>query len=436
MHVSVFRGMFFAIALAGPPAMAADVIEVPTTHSLEEALSPENAGRRILIHAGDYTASHALVVPDGAEVVGEGAMLTDSDGLPSGFAPSARTRILAGVGVQGDLLSLGDGSVIRGLAIEDLAGRTGGNVVVVTSRWPGDSISATIEDCEITNPNGPGISPDGPTGRSVLVITRNRNLAAEPPPDEDSHLTLRMTGSIIHSPAHGSGVFAMNFAARSEVRVFAARNVIGGGLDSNGGVSRPDVVYGSQTIIESRGNLYRSDAQPPLQPQFIGWLITGGSGPPFPAPVPETHDNHFRILSVDDRIEGFVIGVIARGGVRSFPAPTAGPTNRCTLDLQMVGTRIDSLHADLWVWGAEAPDDSTPTGDDNGVRALLRGVTGSNASGNFYVEDLAFTDPTPDAAKGSGTYVLFHGSPAAFDATNDDITPPPPDPLFTRLSSD
>src|SRR5262249_58087641 len=106
---------------------------------LEAALTPANAGKQILVRAGTYDIANALTVPDRATLVGEGEMLYDESGLPSGMAASGRTVLRATADLAGDILTLGDGSSLRGLVIEDAAGRATGNPVVVVSRAAGDA---------------------------------------------------------------------------------------------------------------------------------------------------------------------------------------------------------------------------------------------------------------------------------------------------------
>jgi hypothetical protein len=91
-------------------------IVVTTAAELQAALSPANAGARILVQAGVYDVSQALTVPDGAALVGEGVMIFDQSGLPTGFDPIGRTLVRATAGLVGDILTLGDGAAIEGLS--------------------------------------------------------------------------------------------------------------------------------------------------------------------------------------------------------------------------------------------------------------------------------------------------------------------------------
>ena len=208
-------------------------IVVTTAAELQSALSPANAGARILVRAGLYDVSQTLTVPDRATLVGEGVMSFDESGLPTGFQPSGATLLRATSALAGDVLTLGDGATIRGLVIEDVVGRlVGGHAVAVLSRAAGDFISARIEECEIVNPNLPGA-----TGRGLTVQTRNPDLE---PPHEGAVLWVQMTRSIVRSPRGGFGVFAINFASHAEIRLNLESNVVGGGLNASGGVGRPD----------------------------------------------------------------------------------------------------------------------------------------------------------------------------------------------------
>src|SRR5262249_32262803 len=157
--------------------------------------------RHIVVRAGEYALGQALTVPDRAKLVGEGVMTFDASGLPAGFEASGRTHLQATTALAGDLLTLGDGATLRGLAIEDVEGRAvAGNPVAVVSRSAGDYVSARVEECEIINPNPAGVAPQGPTGRGLVVVTRNPNLGFDPPPHEGAVLSVEMTDSIVRSP--------------------------------------------------------------------------------------------------------------------------------------------------------------------------------------------------------------------------------------------
>jgi hypothetical protein len=152
---------------SGPPP-----IDVRDEAGLISALNPVNAGRRILVRPGTYRVGVPLTVPDRATLRGAGVMLFDQ-GLPDRFDPHVRTTtITAGSDFKGNLVTLGNQSLLRSLILEganqvglDAEGR-GGNVVAVASRAQHDSISATIEECVINNKlKSDGVrETDGPTG--------------------------------------------------------------------------------------------------------------------------------------------------------------------------------------------------------------------------------------------------------------------------------
>lgn len=410
----------------------AHVIVVGSSAELVAALSPVNAGRRILVRAGTYPIEAPLTVPDGTALEGEGVMRFEG-GLPVGFDPDMRTTLRMDANVPGNVLTLGDGASIRGLKIVDLPGRTG-NVVAVVSRDAGDRISATIAESEIVNPN-PLVAG---TGYGLLVVTDNPNLGASPAPHEGAALSVRMVRSLIRSPAEGGGLFVFNFAALGSVSVKLAGNVIGGEITANGGVSRPDAVHDSEVAIESHRNLYRNDSPSPCaMARSFAWNLTGGSGPPVPLPVPETARNTLRMHSVDDRIEGFRTGVLAFGGRRFFGLPTAGPSTDNGIDLELLGGRISTpscggaaFVADLDLAGAFAGSDALIPGDGNTLRAVIRGVTGSGSRSNEYANSQGPSGALPTGLQGDN-HLAVVGSLEAFARTNRHIDPLPGTEFFT-----
>lgn len=412
-------------------------IVVNNAAELVAALAPENAGRRILVRAGTYAIDAPLTVPDGATLEGEGVMQLDGDWLPAGFGAGARTTLTMSTNVPGNMLTLGDGVTIRRLEIADLAGRAG-NVVAVLSREAGDRVSATIVESEIVNPNPNGAGPDGPTGTGLLVLTRNPGLGADPAPDESAVIKARMVRSVIRSPAGGAGLFAFNFAALGRVSVTLHRNIIGGGIIANGGVSRPDAVHDARVRIESLRNLYRDDSPDPCATPHLGWNLTGGSGPPTPLPVPGTVRNSLRVRSENDRIEGFTTGVLATGSRRFFPSPTAGPSNDNSVDLRLLGSRISTpscggapFVADLDLAGAFAGGVALTPGDGNRLHVVMRGVKGSGARFNVYGNSVGPSGPLPPELQGSANRLQIAGTPEAFARNNRHIDPAPGSEHFT-----
>jgi hypothetical protein len=407
-------------------ADAAPPIVVSSASELQAAVVPANSGRTIVVRAGDYEVSQTLVVPEGAALVGEGVMMLGDDALPKGFRAGTRTTLRSAATLVGDIVSLGNGSNLSRLAIEDSPARLGGNLVVVSSRRPDDVVSATIDECELVNPNGGGIAFNGPSGRGLLVITRNPRQMTPPAPHAGAVVAAQMRGSIVRSPGNGSGIFAVNFAPNAQIDIYVERNVVGGGLDASGGVSRPVSVLGAATRISSRGNLYRSDSAE--NPANVGWRLNGGSGPPVAIlTVGSTSDNLLSVDSTEDRIEGFNLGIYAWAGRRSFGPPIAGTSDRNRTELQLRGTRIASLLGDLWLIGAEAPSEDVSPGDGNLLYADLRGVSGSSAPENLYA-NVTGPDGVIAGAAGYGNRLEIKGNSASL--LHRHITPPPPDEFF------
>lgn len=422
---------------AGHPAIEAalaargNTIIVSSSAELVAALTPENAGRRILVRAGAYTIDGPMTVPDGAVLEGEGVMLFDDAGLPVGFAPGTRTTLTMASNTPGNILTLGNGVTVRALDIVDLPGRSG-NAIAVVSDGPGDRVSATIAETEIVNPNNHA-SPQqlGPTGCGVIVITVNPNFGSDPPPHEGAAMSALIVRSLIHAPATGigCGVFAFNFASFASVAVTLAGNVVGGGIIANGGVSRPDAVHDAEVSVQSHRNLYRDDSPNPCASRHLGWHLRGGSGIPMPIPLPETSRNALRMHSVDDRIEGFTTGIFALSGSRFFPVH--GSANDNSIDLELLGTTISTPSCDGASFVADfrlAAAGSSTTGEGNSLRAVIRRVTGSGPRLNNLFGDL-LTPPGP-ALSGNNRLDIV-GSPEAFAQTNRGIEAPPGPEFFT-----
>jgi hypothetical protein len=400
-------------------------IVVTSVPELDAALSPENSGQRIIVRAGTYLLDHPLQVPDGTELIGEGLMHFDEGGLPDGFLAPGRTVLASTSAVVGDFVTLGNESVLQNLVIQDSVGRVslaGGGVVTVSSRTAGDVVLGRIFECEIINPNPPGLGREGPTGRGVVAITRNLNFGAEPAAHDDSVAAIHMERSLIRSPAGGSGVFAINFAARSRVELQLARNVIGGGLDVSGGVSRPDSVTGSITSVRSYDNRYRSDGPSTTAP---GWLLTAGAGAPVAGLVSQsTSSNVLAVHSVGDRIVGFKGGILAAAGKRFTAAPEASSGNEVVLFME--GATLQTTDFDFQLYGARSMVAGMSAGDDNVLRAVMRRITGSGLRTNKYADS---SNPSMSVL-GLGNQLEIEGSLRAFDGTNAGILPLPPDEHF------
>jgi len=397
-------------------------IVVTTAAELVVALSTDPAYETIYVQRGTYLLSHAIHVPDGTALIGEGEMLFDADGLPTGFAPEGRTVIAAIAGVTGNFVTLGNGASLQRLVIQDVVrpALTGGSVVVVSSRNPSDSVSTQVAECEIINPNpvtGPGLT--GPVGRGLMAITRSPSTFGGPVPHEQSLLSVHLTHSIIRSPGGGDAIFAINFASGSQIELHLRRNVIGK-LGANGGVGRQEGIVGATTSIQSHGNLYRADNPAPTG---IGWQINGGSDAPMLAPVVagETLNNKLSMHSVDDRLEGFGRAIVATAGMRMSAVASVISSNEMELILEgtRLRTQLTSTTQDFMLFGAR---NLLGTNNDNELRVTMRHVIGSGPRANTY----------GDAASnlGTGNRLIIAGNLNAFSRTNEAILPMPGEDFF------
>lgn len=400
--------------LAASPQQA-DIL-VTTSAELQAALSPANAGTHILVRAGVYDVSQPLTVPDGAALVGEGVMIFDPSGLPTAFDPSGRTLLKATPALAGDILTLGDGSSVRGLAIEDVVGRVTGGPVAVLSRAPGDFISARIEECEVITPS----IVVGTTGRGVVVMTRNLDLE---PPHEGAALRVQLARSIVRSPGAANGIFAINFASRSQIQLDVESNVIGGTFGVAAGVGLPDAVTGASVVIQSSHNLYRSDS---LVPTVTGWqLFAGADAPPVTSVVSQASTfNTLQMHSIGDTIAGFAMGIVASGGRRINAFSGTISSNR--LELNLHGTLLQTTTADLRLSGATTML-AVSTGDDNTAHVHIVQATGSGTRANRYADSSIPATGNP----GIGNRLEVVGNANAFDQTNQNFVPPPPAQFFT-----
>jgi hypothetical protein len=421
-HLATSIVLFAASAIVSAPLAAAATVVVTTSAELEAALVPANAGAQIFVMEGEYQVSHSLTVPNGATVSGEGVMSFDASGLPTGIAPSGRTVLRASATLAGDILALGNGSTLRNLVIEDVVGRVvAGNPVAVYSTAAGDFISATITQCEIFNPN-PSAGPlAGPTGRTVAVWTRNPNLGLDPPPHEGSVLQLEMTQSFLRSPGGGDGLFAINFASHSQIRLDLESNVIGGVLGVSGGTGRPDPVSGASVTIQSRHNLYHSDSPGPAT---TGWQLLGGADAPLVVSTASTF-NSVRIHSKNDRIEGVAIGIAAVGG-RRFAA-ASGPISSNSLEMNLLGTRILTTTADLRLSGGRSLVPGVFPDEGNTLHVVVHQASGSGSRANVYADSAAM----PPGSLGPGNRLEIVGNANAFDHTNENFIPAPAPEFFT-----
>jgi hypothetical protein len=406
-----------AASVSDATAAGASIV-VSNSDQLKAALVDANAGRTIHVRAGTYRVDVPLTVPVGATLEGEGVMLGGD--LPGGFRPGTETRLVADGTFTGSMLRMRNGASVRRLSVEDVSGRDG-NVIGVVSERPHDAVAASISECRIVNPNPPGASRDGPTGGGIVALTRNRALGEDPPPDVGSTINVRITRSIVSAER---ALFAMNFAQGGRVNLVLSGNVVAGTLDVIGGISRPDTVSGAAVAIVSEQNVYRPPAE-----SGTGWLIGGGSSAPIPFPTAGTFGNRVGVVSSGDAIEGAVLGMFAFAGQRHHTL--AGPSSDNSVQLDLRGLRIQTSGpeaADLGLVGAIA-DGEFPPGDRNTLSVVMRGVTGSGPRANFYENVLG---PSHPANFGMRNRLVLAGTPGQFAAANRGIDPAPPAEFFTR----
>jgi hypothetical protein len=432
-----------AIVLITPVSGAERTTVVTTTAELLAALAAGD--RTILMRPGTYELNQAIQVPDNTTLIGEGTMVYDNAGLPTGFIQESRTVIAAVPGVTGDFVTLGNGASLHGLVIQDVArpADTGGVVVMVASRGPSASVWAQIVECEIINPNPGGANNAGATGRGLLAYTRNGPTSGGGVSHEQSVVSVRLTRSIIRSlvPAGADSIFALNNASRSHIYLHLHQNVMGR-LTANGGVSRPDSTVDARLFILSSGNLYRADSVTAL----TGWTLNGGTDAPMLAPLVagETLNNKIWMYSFGDRIEGFGRAITATAGLRMSVA--AGAISGNEIELTLLGTRLVSTAvfdpitnstavADVRLFGARTgPAGDVATGDGNVLRVTMRNVIGSAPAGLLRapVNDYGDAFTSIGTNLGTGNRLMITGSPNDFSRTNQGIRPMPSVRFFTN----
>jgi hypothetical protein len=384
----------------GPPP-------IMTAQDLIDALTAAAPSPTILLQNREYKVDEPLLVPDGVTVQGVGEMQFEG-GLPTGFLPGTATTITAKSNLAGNLVTLGDGSSVRGLVLKG-ASQTGvdgegrGGIVVAVGSRPTGSVSATIEKCELKNQIQSDAVLDGPTGGAILAYTRNPNRGGDPRPHVGATVTLTLTQSIVETHTSGKAVFAMNFASGGTVTVNLTKNDIRGPLDVIGGLSRPDAVVGATTTIISDRNRY----SPQSGSNVEAWHIIGGSTPLFPAgPDSNSDTNTAKVELTDDQIEKFQVGIVAVGGRRVSSDHGTCSNNIVNLKLTRMkaATNPNPAATDFEFKGAQSFG-ALPAGDNNAVVVDVFAGT---------IPDRLFHIVVDDAGFGTGNQLAFKGKLAGF----------------------
>jgi hypothetical protein len=421
-------GLAFTTTAGAAPA----VLEVRSTSELHVAVATATRGERIHLFPGIYDLDRPLLVPDGVALMGDGEVRIDANGTALEWSSMPVPTLRFAAELDTDALTLGDGAVLSGLRIESRAAAStdepgpGGNLVAIVSRRPADRVSATIRGCEIVNPNAFRIGRDGPANRAILVVTRHRIGTAVASTHVGAHISLAVEHSIVRSP-DSDVLFANNFAARGRVDLSLQGNRFEGHLSASGGTTRLDEVSDSITTIDSSGNLFLRTGTFDAE----GWQLLGGTSAPHATTrIPGVYRNTLRLTSLNDRIEGFRIGIWAAAGRRV--AEFSDPVSHNRLELDLVNTvirTIDPAGADLSLYGAVAfgasPSDSAEfeIGDDNQLRADIRGAHGSGPRSNVFWN---VTGPVLPARRGTGNRVIVLGDENEFSSSNPGIEPIPP----------
>ena len=101
---------------------------------------------------------------------------------------------------------------------------------------------------------------------------------------------------------------------------------------------------------------------------------------------------------------------------------TSEPISFNTLELNLQGTRFQSLAGDLSLVGGLSFEPGVSPGDGNVLKLNMRQAAGSGPRGNSYANS--------SEGLGEGNRLVVIGSPNAFDHTNTGIDPRPGDEFF------
>jgi len=434
------RVLAAAIGLAATvPVCIAGEVDVGTIVGLRDALARALPGTTIRLAPGEYELTGPLVIPDHVVVQGNGQMALDGGGRAAGWKEAGASTLLVRGPWSGNAVELGHGSALRALRIVDPGAAKGDaaapgeapNLVVVSSRRPGDRVEASIVECEISTQQPFGIGGDpGPLARAVAVWTRHPGAGGSPGAGASVSLTIER--SVIRAPRSNS-LFAINFAPRGQVVLDVRDSRLEGVLSAGGGTSVADHVTHAVTTIRSRNNEYVEAGGF----DRFGWHLFGGSGVPHPKPgratPPGADDNRLTMQSEGDRIDGYRTGIFAAAGRRvgALSGPSSG--NRLELETKdlVIATAGDEAADVRWSGALAEPDrgsgERLPPGEGNLMTVRMTGTVGSGPRANRY-EDVSGWPPGPPETAGNRLRVL--GARVDFERQNPGLSPVPDDEFF------
>jgi len=251
LNISANAGRTLAAALTLASGVLACVaragdIDVGNVEDLRRVLASAAPGTTVRLAPGEYELTGPLIVPDHVELTGSGQIVPGDSGRPIDWQDAQTSTLRIHGPWSGNAVELGHGSGLRRLRIVDAGVAEGGtvaqgeapNLVVVSTRRPGDRVEASIEECEISTqqPFGIGGEP-GPLARAVAVWTRHPGAGGSP--GAGASVSLTVERSIIRAPRSNS-LFAINFAPRGQAELNIRDSRVEGVMSAGGGTSLQD----------------------------------------------------------------------------------------------------------------------------------------------------------------------------------------------------
>ena len=406
-----------AAAILYADARAGTEYQIGTIEELRAALVRAEPGSVLRLADGEYPVDATLSVPDRITIAGRDATLRATGRW------------------SGAMVILGHRSTLAGLRIIDATDDTGTgfasnrNVVVVASRRPKDRVAAVIRDCDIETDQVFGVGRDEPLGRAIVVQTRNPRDSAGA--HVGARVALQLERSKVRAPRSNS-IFAANFAAGGRLSVEIQSSQLAGTLSAVGGVSRPDLVTRADTRIRSVDSQYLA-----ADCRGSGWGLFAGSGVAHPGfeTAPGADSNQLSVESLNDRITGYRIGIVAVGGRRvgALSGPSSGNIAQLRLRRLTIETCGEGA-ADLQLSGARlearaAGNAALSPGDRNRLLVQIVDSVGSGTRANRY---LSIDTPAALVEQSIGNQLRFDGSASQFRNRNSGFDPLPAPALFER----